>query len=365
VAERWCPSRAFEACRPVPGFGNVPGEDDPIPTHGRTQVTSRRHAVWVAAGGELRIWDRQVGAGETCRRILKALPTWFGIPASVDDYVAAADRYPTVIASLGDEDVGLLTVVRHSEYAAEVYVMAVVPQLHRQGIGRALLEQAERVLAADGVGFLQVKTLAASKPDDGYDKTRAFYLAYGFRPLEEFRHLWDAENPALQMIKVVPMAKSLTRLVLICGLPASGKSTLARQLARTIPAVRLDKDGWATQLGADLWDEEFRARLEHQLWVLSQDLLTRGQSVILEWGHWARVERDEKRLGARALGVGVELHYLDAPLEELIERAERRNTSGEWTASPMTRAHFETWATMFQPPDEEEIQLFDKPVAEG
>jgi len=47
-------------------------------------------------------------------------------------------------------------------------------------------------------------------------------------------------------------------------------------------------------------------------------------------------------------------------LEELIERAERRNASGEWTASPMTRAHFERWATIFQPPDEEEILLFDK-----
>ena len=126
-----------------------------------------------------------------------------------------------------------------------------------------------------------------------------------------------------------------------------------------------DKDGWATQLGADLWDDEFRVRLEHQLWVLSQDLLGQGQSVILEWGHWARVERDEKRLGARALGVGVELHYLDAPVEELIERAERRSSSGEWTASPITRAHFEKWTTTFQPPDEEEIRLFDKPTAEG
>src|SRR5256886_14928125 len=76
------------------------------------------------------------------------------------------------------------------------------------------------------------------------------------------------------------MAKSSTRLVLICGLPASGKSTLARQLAPKIPAIRLDKDGWATQLGADLWDEEFRVRLEHQLWVLSQGLLARGQSEI-------------------------------------------------------------------------------------
>lgn len=159
------------------------------------------------------------------------------------------------------------------------------------------------------------------------------------------------------------MARSSTRLVLICGLPASGKSTLARRLALEVPAIRLDKDAWATQLGADLWDDEFRVRLEHQLWVLSQELLAQGQSVILEWGHWARTERDEKRLGARALGVGVELHYLDAPLDELIERAERRTASGEWTASPMTRAHFEEWATTFQPPDGEEILLFDEPLS--
>ena len=158
------------------------------------------------------------------------------------------------------------------------------------------------------------------------------------------------------------MARSSTRLVLICGLPASGKTTLARQLVPTIPAIRLDKDQWTTALGLDVWDDDLRVRVEAQLWALAQELLANGQSVILEWGHWARAERDEKRLRARALGVGVELHYLDAPLEELIERAERRNASGEWTAAPMTRAHFERWATIFQPPDEEEMLLFDKPA---
>jgi predicted kinase len=159
--------------------------------------------------------------------------------------------------------------------------------------------------------------------------------------------------------------KSSTRLVLICGLPASGKTTLARELARRIPAIRLNKDHWTAQLGHDVWDDEFRVRLEAQLWALTQELLAHGQSVILEWGHWARVERDEKRLGARALGVGVELHYLDAPLAELIARTERRNASGEWSASPITRAHFEQWATIFQAPDEEELRLFDEPVHEA
>ncbi len=163
-----------------------------------------RHPVGVAPDGELRIRDQAVGAGETCRRILTALPAWFGIPASVEDYIATADRSPTVIASLGVEDVGILTLVRHSPYAAEVYVMAVLPELHRHGIGRALLGHAEGMLASDGVEFLQVKTLAPTKHDDGYDKTRAFYLAYGFRPLEEFRDLWGANNPALQMLKVIP-----------------------------------------------------------------------------------------------------------------------------------------------------------------
>jgi GNAT superfamily N-acetyltransferase len=130
----------------------------------------------------LQIWNQTVGAGDTCRRMLGTLPTWFGIPTSVEDPVATADRPPTIIAPLGNEDVGLLTLVKHNRHATDVYVMAILPELHRQGIGRELLRDAEAILAADGVEFLQVKTLGPSKPDDGYDKTRAFHLTYGFRP---------------------------------------------------------------------------------------------------------------------------------------------------------------------------------------
>ena len=152
---------------------------------------------------ELRLRDQPAGSGDTCRTILDSLPAWFGIPAAVEDYIAVADRSPTVIASLGERDVGLLTLVRHNPYAAEIYVMAVLPEFHRQGIGRALIAHAEHVLATDGVEFLQVKTLGPSRPDEGYERTRAFYSSYGFRPLEEFPDLWDLENPALQMIKVI------------------------------------------------------------------------------------------------------------------------------------------------------------------
>jgi hypothetical protein len=69
-----------------------------------------------------------------------------------------------------------------------------------------MLQHLESELARRGVEFLQVKTLSASRPDVGYDKTRAFYLAYGFRPLEEFPLLWDSANPALQLVKSVSVA---------------------------------------------------------------------------------------------------------------------------------------------------------------
>jgi GNAT superfamily N-acetyltransferase len=153
--------------------------------------------------GETTLRVEQSGSGDVCSRVLAALPTWFGIPESVADYVASADAHPTVIASVGGDDVGLLTLVTHTPYAAEVYVMGVVPEYHRQGIGRAMLTRAEVWLSARDIEYLQVKTLSPRHPDPGYVKTRAFYLACGFRPLEEFPDLWGAEQPALQMVKVL------------------------------------------------------------------------------------------------------------------------------------------------------------------
>ena len=103
------------------------------------------------------------------------------------------------------------------------------------------------------------------------------------------------------------------RLVLLCGLPASGKTTLARQLAASYGAVRLNPDEWESALDVDPFDEVFQDKLEAEFWELTQRLLVLGTSVVLEWGFWARSERDEKREAARTLGAAVELRFLDAP----------------------------------------------------
>jgi hypothetical protein len=45
-----------------------------------------------------------------------------------------------------------------------------------------------------------VKTLGASRESEHYARTRRFYEARGFVPLEEFPNLWPG-NPALQLVK--------------------------------------------------------------------------------------------------------------------------------------------------------------------
>jgi GNAT superfamily N-acetyltransferase len=97
--------------------------------------------------------------------------------------------------------VGFLTAVRHSPHAAELHVMAVRPELHRNGIGRMLVTAAEDRLRSEGVEYLQVKTLSASAGDKPYLGTLAFYTALDLRVLEEMQPLWDADNPAVLLIK--------------------------------------------------------------------------------------------------------------------------------------------------------------------
>lgn len=133
--------------------------------------------------------------------ILRALPEWFGIEAAILQYEREINNLPTFLAKSDEQVLGFLSLKQHNSYSAEVYVMGVRPETQRGGIGRALVEAAEAHARGLGIEYMQVKTLGPSNPDPGYARTRAFYEALGFRPLEELRQIWDKQNPCLIMVK--------------------------------------------------------------------------------------------------------------------------------------------------------------------
>jgi len=79
----------------------------------------------------------------------------------------------------------------------------VLPDRHRRGIGRELVEAAAAQVAANGTRLLQVKTLGPSEPSADYARTRSFYEAVGFIGLEETTAFWGEANPCLIMVKVL------------------------------------------------------------------------------------------------------------------------------------------------------------------
>ena len=132
-----------------------------------------------------------------CRRVLEALPDWFGLPDAVERYISDVAALPV----LAVEDIGFLALKVHNDTAAEIYVMGVLPEHHHHRIGTALVEDAENLLRAMGVEYLQVKTLGPSEPSEHYAATRRFYESRAFRPLEELTAIWGEENPCLIMVK--------------------------------------------------------------------------------------------------------------------------------------------------------------------
>lgn len=147
-------------------------------------------------------------------------------------------------------------------------------------------------------------------------------------------------------------------LIIVCGLPGSGKTTYAKQLEGRLSAIRFCPDEWMDALSLDVWDEARRGEIEALQWHLAQQLLALGLTVIIEWGTWGRAERDALRLRARELGAAVELHYLAATVDLLLARVERRKMENP----PITREHLLQWAAAFQTPPAEEQALFDRAV---
>lgn len=151
----------------------------------------------------------------------------------------------------------------------------------------------------------------------------------------------------------------MATLHLMVGLPCSGKTTLARKLEQERSALRLTPDEWQLPLfGQDAEEPEHDSRhslIEAMLWKIASRALELGTNVILDFGFWAREEREDYRLRAKQLGASSEVHFLDVSEDELLRRLEERNSQPLKESFYISVEMMKPWLDVFQRPTPDEL----------
>ena len=136
------------------------------------------------------------------RQILEALPEWFGIPESTENYISESANQDMFVAYEDEKPVGFICLKETGKDTVELAVMGILKEYHRKGIGRRLFDCARMTAKEKGYSFIQVKTVQMGRYKE-YDDTNRFYLSLGFKELEVFPTLWDEWNPCQVYVMVI------------------------------------------------------------------------------------------------------------------------------------------------------------------
>jgi predicted kinase len=135
---------------------------------------------------------------------------------------------------------------------------------------------------------------------------------------------------------------------------------LAKQLEQERSALRLTPDEWQVALfGQDAEEPEHDARhslIESMLWNIASRALESGTNVILDFGFWAREEREDFRQRAKRLGASSEVHFLDAPKDELLRQLAVRNSEPSQVSFHISEESMIPCIEFFQRPTPEELE---------
>ena len=119
------------------------------------------------------------------RALVARLGDWFD--ADAWDMIAPTLGPDTTLLAVDERDraVGFVVVTLEGDAVGRVRWAGVDPNHHRGGVGRALFEAVTAEAADAGLTELRVETVSESVAYVPFDRTRAFYQAFGFSPVAE------------------------------------------------------------------------------------------------------------------------------------------------------------------------------------
>lgn len=133
-------------------------------------------------------------------KILCNLPKWFGRKDSIREYVKESTKLPFIACFYENEPVGFIVLKETGKDTCEIFVMGVLEEHHRKGIGSILSNAYEELAKKKGYTYSQVKTVKKGKYHE-YDITNSFYKAMGYSEFECLKTLWDKDNPCQIYVK--------------------------------------------------------------------------------------------------------------------------------------------------------------------
>ncbi len=151
-------------------------------------------------------------------------------------------------------------------------------------------------------------------------------------------------------------------LYLTVGLPGSGKTTRAKELARQHAILRLTPDDWMAPLFGHNDAAGRRDILEGRMVWVAHEVLVSGSSVILDFGCWSPEERYAIRAMAEFEGARFAMEYLTIPEAERRERCDRRWAQAPETTFTMSEQDHDRFVALCQPPTAHELAYGPIPV---
>jgi predicted kinase len=152
----------------------------------------------------------------------------------------------------------------------------------------------------------------------------------------------------------------MATLHFVSGKAGAGKTTLARQIAQSAPAILFCEDEWMSRLAEPIENlQQYLAAaraIRSVIAPLSVDLLKLGVSVVYDFSGNSAADRRWVRSIFEAAGAEHQLHYLPADDEMCKARVQQRNVSqpNGLFFGHVTEQQVDEVNTYFSPPGDDE-----------